>query len=239
MRHHLFLCAALVAGTFLFLTASAQAQPELLTNANLDATSISTQLLATPTNWNVAATRSISGPFNDGASSEGFAGGAPTPNTGANDMGLFFKAFQGNPTDGDLTVHFTQDNPATPGLAYFLRGWAGAGAGYSGVAPGSRTQTQMAVEFLNAGNSVIGGTTLDLRAAGLGTAPGVAFGYREYVVSGIAPVGTASVRSRVSMINAFGTSGDQAFVVDDFSLKVPEPSIGLVSLSGVALRNTR
>ena len=87
-----------------------------------------------------------------------------------------------------------------------------------------------------------GGTVLDLRAAGLGNAPGVPFGYREYVVSGIAPAGTANVRARVSMINGFGNSGDQAFVVDDFSLKVPEPAgLGLAAVGGAtfALRRRR
>src|SRR5688572_30586620 len=111
MRRHFKFHAAFIGGAFALLlcAASAQAQPEILTNANLDATSVSSQLLPTPTGWTVNASRTISGPFNDGASSEGFAGGPPTPNTGASDSGLFFKAFQGNPADGDVTVHFTQD----------------------------------------------------------------------------------------------------------------------------------
>ncbi len=228
---------SLIAALSLLALGLADAQAQLLTNGSLDATSISSQVLATPTGWTVAASRSISGVFNDAASSEGFAGDpANTVDTGAGDMGLFFKPFSGNDTDGDVTVHFTQDNAGTAGKTYRLTAYAGAEANYSGLIPGSRTKSELAVEFLDAASSVIGGTTLDLRAAGLGST-GTGLHYAQYSVSDTAPAGTASVRARASMIDAFGNpaGGGQAYVVDDFSLAVvPEPSTLALAALGLA-----
>lgn len=212
---------------------------ELLTNGSLDATSVSSQVAATPTNWVVDATRTISGPSTDGAASEGFAGGPPTPNTGAGDQGLFFKPFNGNTTDGPVTVNLIQDNPGTAGLTYTLTGWAGAEANY--LSAGS----QFAVEFLNAGGTEIAlsGTELVLETAGLFTANGQPFNYKQYSVSATAPAGTATVRARASMFAATGNplGGGQAFVVDDFSLTaIPEPSsLALVGLAVVGLAAMR
>jgi hypothetical protein len=202
-----------------------------LSNGLLDATSISSQVSATPTGWIVNASRAISGPFNDGASSEGFANFADPGG-----QGLFFKPFQGNPANGNITVHLFQDNPGTPGMQYTLTGFAGAEANYSGLIPASPTRSELAVEFLNAGSLVIGGSVLDLQAAGLGTPNGNPFGYAQYTVMATAPAGTASVRARASTINGFNNplGGGQAFVVDAFELTaIPEPStiaLGIVCL---------
>lgn len=207
-----------------------------LVNGNLNLASVSSQVLATPTGWTVMATRSISGTFNDGASSEGFAN-ANVPDPGGA-FGLFYKPFSGNSTDGNVTVNFFQDTPATVGVTYRLSGYAGAGAGYVGLIPtNTTTMSLFAVEFLNAGNSVIGGSTLDLKTAGLGTTNGNAFGYAQYSVMATAPAGTVSVRSRASMVNAFGNplGGDQAFVVDAFQLAaIPEPTTFLLVGLGLA-----
>lgn len=230
MRKLFSLVAALSALALASSTAQAQ---NLLANGSLDDTAISTQVLATPTNWDVTATTAIAGAFNDGASSEGFAGSpAATIDTGVNDKGLFVKAFAGNTTRGDLDVDFTQALAATPGTQYRLSGYAGAGAGYSGLIAGSRTQTLLALDFLDAGSSVLSSSVLDLRAAGLTS--GANFGYTLFSVTGTAPAGTAGVQARVSVVDAFANSGDQAFVLDDFSLTVvPEPST--VALAGLGL----
>lgn len=218
---------------------SAQAQ-NILTNGTLDATSVSSQANATPTGWIVDATRTITGTSNDGASSEGFAGGAPTPDTNPGDMGLFFKPFNGNVADGPVTVNLTQDNPGTAGLRYTLTGWAGAQANY--LSAGS----QFAVEFLNSGGTEIplSGMELVLETAGLFTPNNFPeFNYKQYSVSATAPAGTVSVRARASMVAGTGNplGGGQAFVVDDFSLTaIPEPSsLVLVGLAVVGLAAMR
>jgi hypothetical protein len=229
--------AAALGGTLLLgaLVAPASAQ-ELLTNANLDATSVSSQVLATPTNWVVDASRVIAGPFNDGASSE------PWCNVfDPGGFGLFFKPFTGGPVNGNVTVKFSQTVAGSPGLPYTLRGWAGAEPNYVGLSDPA-VQSLMELEFLDAGNNLISAVTLDLRAAGLGvgapTPPATGFAYHEFSVAGISPVGTASVRASVSMVDAYANplGGGQAFVVDAFSLTVPEPaSLGLAAIAGLAL----
>src|SRR4051794_14023486 len=70
-----------------------------LVNGLLDATSVSSQVLATPTGWVVDAFKTVSGPFNDGASSEDFAN-VEAPGG----KGLFFKPFQGV-IDNPITVN--------------------------------------------------------------------------------------------------------------------------------------
>ncbi len=187
-----------------------------LSNGLLDATSVSSQNLPTPTDWVVDSSRAISGPFFDGASSEGFANFAAPGG-----QGLFFKPFSGTVDDGNVTTHLYQDNPGAPGRTYTLTGYAGAGAGYVGVDPGNViTKSQLAIEFLDAGNSVIGGSTNNLKASGLGAANGNSFGYAQYMVMAAAPALTVTVRARVSIIDAFSnpSGGDQAFVADAFEL---------------------
>lgn len=205
--------------------------------------------LPKPTIWQNDGFRTNTGAFEDEMSSEPWAGPAPTPVTtggsasppppdgcGGADCGVFFKPFTGDVTTGNLaTGHLYQDNPATPGLTYVLSGWAGAESNYSGLIPNTVTRSELAVEFLDAANAVIGGSVLDLAAAGLGSAAGQPFGYQQFTVSAVAPANAAFVRSRVSMIDAYANpmGGGQAFVVDDFRLEsVPEP--GLISLAGLA-----
>jgi PEP-CTERM motif len=201
--------------------------------------------LAKPSVWISDGSRSITGAYEDDLSSEPWAGPAPTPvTTDGNglpepdgcseglDCGVFFKPFSGNATDGAATSHLYQDNPATPGMKYVLTGWAGAEA--NALMAGA----EIAVEFLDSGNSVIGGDVVDLLPT-LFVPNGEPDNYKKYTASAIAPGGTVSVRARVSMIGAMGNpaGGGQAFVVDDFTLScVPEPtSFALASLALVGL----
>jgi len=246
MRTTLFLFA--VAGVLAFASRSAQA--ELLSNGNLDRVHdveiVPGFFLPKPDVWQNVGSRSVSGPYEDEMSSEPWAGPAPTPVTAdglanpppynANpDWAVFFKGFTGNPIDGTATGHLYQDVPATPGDRYTLTGWAGAEPNYLGGAV-------FAVEFLDGGGGVIGGTTLDLIAAGLFVDNGEPFDYKQYSVSATAPAGATSVRARASMLDASSNpaGGGQAFVVDDFSL-VPEPAtaMGMIVLAAAALARRR
>jgi hypothetical protein len=234
MLKNLWFNAALLGGAFGILMVSGVARAQnLLSNPDLDVTSVSSQVLATPTGWTAVANKTISGPFNDGMSSEGFCNVQQAGGTG-----LFFKPFQGNATTGDkISASLYQDNPGTAGLKYVLTGWAGAGAGYIGLADPT-VKSEFHIDFLDSSSTVIGGATLDLRLAGLGTPNGNPFGYANYMLMATAPAGTALVRSRATMTDAYGNpaGGDQAFVVDAFTLTVPEPAtLGLASLGGLML----
>ncbi len=213
-----------------------------LINGNLDATSISSQVLATPTGWTAVANLGLTGPFTDGLSSETFANVLDPGGSG-----VFFKAFQGATTNR-ITASIYQDNPATPGLTYTLTGWAGAGANYIGLTDPT-VGSQFHIQFLNSANAVIGDTTLNLVLNGqhvLGSPNGGnPFGYFDYTLSATAPAGTVNVRALATMVNAYNNplGGDQAFVVDAFTLTVPEPSsisLAVLGLGGLlAFRNRR
>jgi len=238
MKHNTRTTLSLLALTGLLATTSALAQPNLLANGNLDQTYMQEIFpgfsLPKPTVWVNDGWRTLSGPYEDEMSSEPWAGPAPTPVT-AGDMGVFFKPFTGNQSSGDLANgRLYQDVPATPGATYTLTGWAGAEPNYSGLIPGSGTQSLMILSFFDALNTLLGSSVLDLAAAGLGLPNGQPFNYREFSVSGVAPAGAAYVRAEVAMLNAYATSGGQAFVVDDFTLVIPEPGSGVLAGFGLA-----
>jgi hypothetical protein len=146
---------------------------------------------------------------------------------------VFFKPFSGSATNGAATGHLYQDNPSAPGQIYQMTGWAGAEAN------ALMTDAEFAIEFLNGGGTVIGGTVLSLLPT-LFVDNGQPFDYKQYVLAaGPAPAGTATVRARASMIGAMGNpaGGGQAYVVDDFTLEsgIPEPTsavLGVVALLG-------
>lgn len=218
-----------------------------LINGNLDQTYqqeiVPGFFLPKPANWVNEGFRTLTGPYEDELSSEPWSGPAPTPVT-PSDMGVFFKPFSGDLGTGDLaTGRLYQDVAGSAGITYRLTGWAGAEANYSGLIAGSQTRSEFSLQFLDAGNNLIGSAILDLRAAGLGTPNGEAFNYQQFSLLATAPLGTATVRAGVAMIDAFANpaGGGQAFVVDDFDLVVvPEPtSLALVGLGFAALLSAR
>ncbi|HWB01971.1 MAG TPA: PEP-CTERM sorting domain-containing protein [Verrucomicrobiales bacterium] len=241
LRNSLFVavvCAATLGGT-------GDSRAFLLANGNFDRTHAVEVapgfFLPQPNNWTNQASRAISGPYFDDLSSEPWAGPSPTPETtdgnlngpppdGFNgpDGGVFFKAFTGSAANGAATAHLYQDVAGVAGRQYTLTGWAGAEANYLAA------QSILAIDFLNAGNSVISSVELNLVAAGLFTPNGMPFNYKQYSVSGISPPNTAAVRARVSMIGGQNNpaGGGQAFVVDDFVL-VPEPSTAALAAAGI------
>jgi hypothetical protein len=252
--------AVLVGGLLGVQVGLASAAGNLLLNGNFDAThSVEYDPLnypelfnEYPDDWDMDSDFNLPSPFLDGFSAELWAGGPPTPDTGVDDRGIFFKSFYGGaPFPGDLnptiTTHMTQDVAATPGTTYTLKGWAAAESNYSGLAaPGG--QTFFALEFLNGGGGVIQSVVLDLEANGLAVNPRDAanegpWNWQEYVLIATAPAGTAEVRSRVSVIDGFyNMDPGQAFIVDDFTLEamqVPEPAAGVLAIVGGLMVGSR
>jgi hypothetical protein len=193
-----------------------------LFNDKLDDLSVSSQNAPTPTGWIVDASLTISGPSTDGASSETFANVR-----GPGGFGLFFKPFIGTlgfPADDRLTVHFYQDNPTTPGTKVTLSGYAAAEANYCGRfnTNSPPPKTLFVVQFLDGANSVLASNAYDLAAAGLPVGTGGAatlFTTPQFT----APAGTVTVRAGASMLDAYGTTGGQAFIVDAFDLESVAP----------------
>jgi hypothetical protein len=202
-------------------TTSLQAE-NVLFNGNLDATSISSQNGPTPDGWIVDATKTISGGFFDGCSSEPWCN---VVDSGG--FGVFFKPFQGNQAEGDLlSVQFYQDNPATPGTKFTLAGYAAGEANYSGFfstnAPAPKTL--FVIQFLNAANAIIASNGFDLVAAGLPSGgPGSMSSFLYTTPQVTAPAATAGVRAGVMMLNVYSTTGAQSFFVDGFDLESVAP----------------
>lgn len=229
------------------LAAGGLAKADLLVNGNLDQTYMQEIVpgffLPKPSSWINDGFKTFSGPYEDELSSETWSGPAPTPVT-ANDWGVFFKPFSGNPTDR-ANGRLYQDVPGMAGATYELTGWAGAEANYSGLIPGTVTKSLFRLSFFDASSTLLGGAVLDLVAAGLGAPNGQAFNYRQFSLLATAPAGTAIVRAEVDMLDAYSNpaGGGQAFVVDDFTLQVPEPTtaalagLGLSFLVGIRRRN--
>lgn len=243
---------AVYAGILMALLSASAADANLLTNGNLDRSYpqeiVPQFFLPKPADWVNEGSRAITGPFEDEMSSEPWAGPAPTPVTtdglldpphpdgvGGPDGAVFFKAFSGNLANGPVTAHLYQDNPGTAGWTYTLIGWAGAEANYLA------RRSVFALDFLDISSNAILSAELSLEAAGLFVPNGQPFNYKQYSLSWTAPVGTAFVRSRISMYDGQPNpaGGGQAFVVDDFELTgappVPEPSSMLLAGAGLAV----
>lgn len=188
---------------------------EVLSNGTLDAVSVSMQNNPTPDGWIVASSKTESGEFGDGASSEPWCNVADPGG-----YGLFFKPFQGNVGSGDLlSVFLYQDNPSAPGTKYVFSGYAAAEANYSGLTATNEPspQTLFLVQFLDGAGTVISSNALDLVSAGLPTGgPSTMALFQMPELT--APANTATVRAGAAMLNVYSTSGQQSFFVDAFSL---------------------
>lgn len=109
--------SVLLAGLGLIAFAANANAVNLLLNPDLDNVAVSTQANATPVSWSVTSSRSLTGTFNDGASSESFANVLqPTGQCSGSGCGLFFKAFQGDnpqsppsPPNGKVSTILSQD----------------------------------------------------------------------------------------------------------------------------------
>lgn len=223
-----------------------QAYATILSNGNLDRTQaveiVPGFFLPKPADWVNEGSRSISGPYEDEMSSEPWAGPAPTPVTADGsglsspdgcfglDCAVFFKPFSGGPVTGAATGHLYQDNAAAPGITYLLEAWAGAEANAMTL------RFVLAIDFLDSTSTVIESNEVNIFPAML-VDNGLSFDYKKFSVIADAPVNTAFVRARASMIGAMANpaGGGQAIVVDDFSLTaVPEPSTGLLAGAAIA-----
>ena len=245
-QQHIGSYAALLCGAFaalMLVVGSARAQ-NLLANPDLDNVGTTSMLGATPTNWNAASSKQVEGAFNDGMSSETFAN-VQQPQG----FGVFFKPFQGSTTD-KVSASLSQTVAGSPAQPYTMTGWAGAEANYIGLSDPT-VGSLFKMEFLNSlGNTIGSPLTLNLVTAGLGqgtpTPPATGFGYHQYSLSGTSPAGTAFVRVTAEMDNAYANplGGGQAFVVDAFSLAVPEPATfgacaALIGLAALRRRRSR
>lgn len=191
----------------------------ILFNSNLDSVAVGAQNNATPVGWSVNAVKSVSGSHMDGCSSEGWCNIADLGGSG-----LFFKPFAGTVGD-EITVHFYQDNAATPGAKYTLSGYAAAEPNYSGLFTTNSPlpKTLFVVEFLDNTSTVISSNGFDLVVAGMPTSgPGSMAQLTMQQVT--APAGAATVRAGVLMANTYSTTGGQSFFVDVLELDMIPPA---------------
>jgi hypothetical protein len=168
----------------------------------------------------------------------------------AANRGLWYLPFEGNypgyPDVELVDADLSQVVPATPGVKYGLAGWALFENGYAGgvdtidpASPSPRagmpslTDTYFALEFLDHLDLEISSVELELKAAGQVNGAG----WKRHILTGIAPLGTAKVRVRASMVDGeFNIDNpNQSAFVDDFVLQVvPEPTTGLLGVFGLS-----
>lgn len=164
--------------------------------------------------------------------------------------GVWLSAFFGNhssyestPVDGIIS----QTVNAVPGAEYTFSGWTKFEANYAGgvdtlsasspgFTPGaaSPTKTQIKLEFLDAGNNVIGSAfVIDAKAARRLLSPtGNANDniWYQHTLAATSPAGTVKARLTAIMDDGvFNIDPGQSAFFDDFSLQGPAVSLGTVS----------
>jgi hypothetical protein len=143
-------------------------------------------------------------------------------------QGLWVRAFAG----GDFGME--QTLPASAGANYTFSAWTVWEAGYIGdstVFPETETETFLEMAFLNASNAVIGAPlTLDLDAAGMDN--DLDGGniepedWRQFMLNGVAPAGTTSVRVAVRATGLGNSDANpQSAFFDEFSLQGPAAGV--------------
>lgn len=235
MRSHV-LKAALVGGALALFSTAAQAQigPELLVNGTLEAGS--GHELDTSTGWTLTE-GSQSGATVNSATFASFANNTPTgiPAPGV-DVGLWYRGFAGGPLANPdyVFADLTQTVAGTPGQLYRMRAFSRFETNWPGGVPDDITDTVIAMDFLDAGSTLISSSVLELAADGQTNGGG----WRQHTLGAVAPGGTAFIRARASMINGHvAAANPQSAFMDDFSLRaVPEPTtLGLASIAGLGL----
>lgn len=159
-------------------------------------------------------------------------------------------------------AHLTQTVAAQAGKSYTMSGWAafepffaggraklnlaGTDASNPEDGPVSPTDSYFAIDFLNAGGTVLSSEELELMEAGQPLSfPGNLI-WEQHTLSAVAPAGTTQVRARVSMINGVLNPGvdPQSFFVDLIELSetvgagaiaVPEPAAGILGMLAVSV----
>jgi hypothetical protein len=144
----------------------------------------------------------------------------------------------GNAENGNLAqADLTQSVAGTPGVKYVLSAWSRFEANWP-----EDVGTILAIDWLAGDSSLISSETLELRDAGQ-TTDGE---WRESMVMGVAPAGTAFVQARASMVDGHAAPANpQSAFMDDFTLSaIPEPAtvaligLGLVGLLGIRRRSS-
>jgi hypothetical protein len=201
------------------ISAPALAQPNLLTNGNLDSPGIHESDLVD--GWTLAE----SPPATNTATFANFG-----DHTGAGGVGLWLRAFVGTQWDDPIDAadaDLYQEVPGTPGQQYTMSGWARFETNWPGglefllgswpPATPSPTRTEFALEFLDAGSAVLPGSVVvdlhdDLGQQNDGE-------WHQHTLMAIAPAGTVNVRVRASMVDGVNPDANpQSAFVDDFSL---------------------
>ena len=198
----------------------------LLVNGNLDDPGIHESDIATGWTLEEPSLDSTGTPVNSATfasfadhTTEGVPGG----------VGLWYRSFEGGLGDDEpfeVDAHLYQDVPGTAGAPYALSAWYRYEANYPGTNPFAVTDTILAMEFLDAGSSVIGSVIQNVDDHWPGNS-----NWFQVSINGVAPAGTAFVRARSSMISGVLVADNpQSAYVDDFSLVVPEPASAIMLL---------
>ncbi len=207
------------------------AQANLLVNGNLDSPPDHETDVAVGWILEEPGVDGLGAPVNS-ATFASFANHTP-----AGERGLWLRSFVGgsgvNPPT--VTAHLYQDVPGGAGIAYSLIAWFRMEPNYSGLNPAASTQTILAIDFLNAADSVIASVELDIDTVYVPDNT-----WQQFPIGGVAPAGTTTVRARASMLDGLlQPANPQSAFIDDFVL-VPEPtSLALLILGLFAPRRRR